>query len=416
MSEIFSSDWIRDYARIVLNIGVNLQKEQMLFIDCDLAARELCLAIVEEAYMMGSGTVTVIYDDQDLFKSKAGLAPGEVLEFPELAFREAAVRIAKKNGAVLKIIGNDPENLSGLDSDRKAAAMDCWQKERSVMRDIVMNDVVNWNATVYPTEEMAASIFPGLPPGEARKEFASHLHRMMRLDHPDPVDAWHRHVAALRRRTEQLNSFCFHALEYRGPGTELTIGLADNHVWTSAEMQARNGVFAVANLPTEEVFTTPDCRRADGRVRSSRPLIAGGTNVGLVSFEIRHGRIVSETAEHDADVLCSMLDLDERSRYLGEVALVPENSPVAQADTVFKSTLIDENAGCHIAFGSAYSVTVKGAEGMTADERQEAGINQGNLHQDFVIGSPELDVTGILPDGGTVPVMRKGLWYGEFAW
>ena len=233
---------------------------------------------------------------------------------------------------------------------------------------------------------------------------------MCRLDRPDPIAAWETHLGALATRRDFLNDRRYTSLAYRGPGTDLSIGLAEGHAWVSGRSETTSGAVFAPNLPTEEVFTMPHALRVNGTVRSSKPLSYGGTLIEGMSFVFSEGRIVKHAADRGEAVLGQLLATDEGARRLGEIALVPHSSPVSQSGLLFYNTLFDENAASHVALGSAYKFTLEGGEGMTDEQFAAAGGNRSAVHVDFMIGSGELDVDGVRPDGSVEPLMRRGEW------
>jgi aminopeptidase len=253
-------------------------------------------------------------------------------------------------------------------------------------------------------------VFPGIAAPQQLAKLWDAISRLCRLDRPDPIAAWETHLAALARRRDYLNRKQYTALRYRGPGTDLVIGLPAGHVWVSGRSTSASGIAFTPNIPTEEVFTMPHKDRVEGTVRSTKPLSYGGTLIEGFSFRFAGGRIVDLTAERGEDVLRQLVGMDEGAARLGEVALVPHDSPVAQSGLLFFNTLFDENAASHVALGSAYKFTLSGGDVMSDEEFERAGGNHSATHVDFMIGSAELDVDGVLADGGAEPLMRRGVW------
>jgi aminopeptidase len=249
-----------------------------------------------------------------------------------------------------------------------------------------------------------------VPPNEAVARLWEAIARMCRLDASDPVMAWETHLGNLAARSEYLNRKRYSALKYTGPGTDLMLGLPEGHIWVSGRSASRNGIPFTANLPTEEVFTIAHKDRVDGVVRASKPLSYGSTLIEGFSVTFEHGQIVNCSAEKNGDTLQRLLDTDEGARRLGEVALVPHSSPISQSGLLFYNTLFDENAASHVALGNAYKFTLKGGNDMNDAEFERAGGNRSGVHVDFMIGSGELDVEGVLANGTTEPLMRKGEW------
>jgi aminopeptidase len=253
-------------------------------------------------------------------------------------------------------------------------------------------------------------VFPQLPADQQMAALWDAIAKMVRLDRPDPIAAWEEHLAALAARRDFLNAQRYTALKYRGPGTDLTLGLATGHQWVSGRSTSVQGIPFAPNLPTEEVFTMPHKDRVDGTVRSTKPLSYGSTLIENFSMTFEGGRVVNATADRGQEVLRQLLDTDAGAVRLGEVALVPHNSPVAQSGLLFYNTLFDENAASHVALGSAYKFTLAGGEAMTDEQFEQAGGNRSATHVDFMIGSAELDIDGVLADGTVEPLMRRGDW------
>ena len=277
-------------------------------------------------------------------------------------------------------------------------------------RDKISRNATNWSVVAAPAASWAARVFPGLPRDEQVARLSTAIARLCRLDAPDPTAAWQSHLDALTERTALLNERRYDALRYRGPGTDLTVGLATGHIWTGGRSRSANGIVFAANLPTEEVFTMPARDRVDGHVRASKPLSYGGTLIEDFSFTFEAGRIVDVRAARAEQVLRDLVATDPGAARLGEIALVPHSSPISQAGHLFFNTLFDENAASHLAIGAAYAFTLQGGEAMTPEAFERAGGNRSATHVDFMIGSGELDIDGVLAGGTTEPVMRAGEW------
>jgi aminopeptidase len=274
----------------------------------------------------------------------------------------------------------------------------------------VSRNHTNWSVVAAPAASWAAKVFPDLPADRRLDALWNAIARFCRLDRPDPVAAWDEHLAALARRTAFLNGRRYTGLHYRGPGTDLTLGLPDAHVWVSGRSASRAGVQFTANIPTEEVFTIAHKDRADGTVRSTKPLSYGGTLIENFSVAFRDGRIVDVKAARGEEVLRQLVGTDAGAERLGEIALVPHSSPISQSGVLFYNTLFDENAASHVALGSAYKFTMRGGDSMSEQEFASAGGNTSATHVDFMIGSGELDIDGLLPGGAREPLMRRGEW------
>jgi aminopeptidase len=277
-------------------------------------------------------------------------------------------------------------------------------------REHISRNQTNWAVIAGATAGWATKIFPKLPPQEAVSRLWDAIWKMSRLDTADPVAAWEAHLASLAARADYLNRKQYYALKYKGPGTDLTLGLPKGHLWVSGRTKTRSGIPFTANLPTEEVFSIAHKDRVDGIVRSSKPLSYGGTLIEGFSLTFEKGRVTKMTADGNADMLQRLLDTDDGARRLGEVALVPHSSPISHSGLLFYNTLFDENAASHVALGNAYKFTLSGGNEMSQEEFETAGGNRSAIHVDFMIGSGELDVDGVRPDGTAEAVMRKGEW------
>jgi aminopeptidase len=256
----------------------------------------------------------------------------------------------------------------------------------------------------------AARVFPRRSAEAAAARLWEEIGRLCRLDTPDPMAAWETHLSGLERRAAYLNKRRYSALKYTGPGTDLTLGLPEGHIWVSGRTASRAGIPFTANLPTEEVFSIAHKDRVDGWVRSSKPLSYGGTLIDGFSLRFSEGAVVEMKAEKGEAVLKRLLEADNGARRLGEVALVPHSSPISQSGLLFFNTLFDENAASHVALGNAYKFTLQGSESMSQEDFEKAGGNRSSVHVDFKIGSGDLDIDGVLPNGSTEPLMCKGEW------
>jgi aminopeptidase len=312
--------------------------------------------------------------------------------------------------AVLSISANDPDLLQGQPPDLVSAVLQATARDMRPFREQLSRNDTNWAIIAAASSAWAAKIFPGVPARAAVSQLWDAIARMCRLEEPDPVAAWETHLANLSARADYLNARRYQALKYTGPGTDLTLGLPEGHIWVSGRSASRKGIPFTANLPTEEVFTIAHKDRVDGTVRASKPLSYGSTLIDGFSVTFERGRIVGMTADRNPDTLQRLLDTDEGARRLGEVALVPHGSPISQSGLLFYNTLFDENAASHIALGNAYKFTLRGGNDMTDAEFEGAGGNRSAVHVDFMIGSGDLDVDGVLAGGEVEPLMRKGEW------
>jgi aminopeptidase len=397
-------------AQVAVKVGLNLQEGQDLFLTAPLAALPLVRRIAEHAYKAGAGLVTPIFSDEEL--TLARYRYGRDGSFDRAAgwLHEGAAKAFAANTARLAIVGDNPMLLSGEDPSKVARANKANSLAYQPALEKIANFDINWNIVAYPGAAWARQVFKDDAEEIAVARLAEAIFAASRVDRDDPVSAWAAHNAALARRTTWLNGERFAALHFTGPGTDLTIGLADGHEWQGGASTAKNGVTCNANIPTEEVFTTPHARRVEGHVSSTKPLSYQGTLIDEIQVRFAEGRIVEAKASRGEEVLNRVLDTDEGARRLGEVALVPHSSPISQSGILFYNTLFDENASCHIALGQCYSKCFVDGSTLTPDEIAAQGGNKSLIHIDWMIGSGEVDIDGIRADGSRVAVFRKGEW------
>ena len=397
-------------AETAVRVGVRLQPGQDLFLTAPVAALPLARLIVDEAYKAGAGLVTPIFSDEEIALSRFRFAPEASFDRAPGWLYEGVAKAFAANTARLAIVGEDPMLLAEADPAKVARA----NKANSIAYQPALEKIagfdINWNIVAYPTVSWAKRVFPGDEDEVAAGKLAEAIFAASRVDGDDPVAAWTAHNSALGRRTEWLNSKKFHALHYSGPGTDLTIGLADGHDWQGGAATAKNGITCNPNIPTEEVFTTPHARRVDGHVVSTKPLSYQGTLIDGIAVRFEAGRIVEATAARGEDVLRKVLDSDEGAARLGEVALVPHSSPISKSGLMFFNTLFDENAACHIAIGQCYAKCFVDGEKLAPAEIAARGGNKSMIHIDWMIGSDRIDIDGLDANGARTPVFRKGEW------
>jgi aminopeptidase len=408
---------LETYAELAVRVALNVQPGQRVLIIGPLAnggasieAAPLARQIVAAAYRAGSPLVETIYGDevQQLLRFKH--APRDSFHSFSAWLPKALTEHVAAGHAVLSISANDPDLLQGESAELVSAVLQATARDVRPFREQISRNETNWAIVAAASGGWAQKIFPDVPADQAVSRLWDAIARMCRLDAPNPLAAWEAHLGNLAARSEYLNSKQYAALKYTGPGTDLTLGLPAGHIWVSGRSASRNGIPFTANMPTEEVFTIAHKHRVDGTVRASKPLSYGSTLIEGFSMTFERGRVVSMTADRNGDTLERLLDTDEGARCLGEVALVPHSSPISQSGLLFYNTLFDENAASHVALGNAYKFTLKGGNEMADAEFEQAGGNRSAVHVDFMIGSGELDVDGVLPDGTREPLMRKGEW------
>jgi aminopeptidase len=408
---------LRAYAELTVRIGLNLQPHQRLLIigpvangGCSLESAPLVRQITAAAYDAGARLVETLWGDEALLGARLQHAPRDSFDEFSAWLPSALVAHVEAGHAVLSIYANDPDQLKGYQPELVAAVQQATARGVRPFREHISRNQTNWSVVAAAASSWAARVYPAVEPGAQVPALWSAIERLCRLDRPDPVAAWETHLAELAARTDRLNAKQYTALRYSGPGTSLTIGLPAGHIWVGGRSTSVSGIRFAPNLPTEEVFTMPHKDRVDGTVWSTKPLSYGGTLIEGFSLTFERGCVVDVRAEKGEDVLRRLVKMDAGAARLGELALVPHNSPVAQTGILFYNTLFDENAASHVALGAAYKFTLRGGEAMTDEEFEGAGGNRSAAHVDFMIGSPALDVDGVLGDGTVEPVMRQGAW------
>ncbi|MBS3648321.1 aminopeptidase [Pseudaminobacter sp. 19-2017] len=400
-------------AEVAVKVGLQLQPGQDLVLTAPVAALPLVRRIAEHAYRAGAGLVTPFFADEEITLSRFRDARDESFDRAPGWLYEGMAKAYENNAARLAIVGEDPMLLSAQDPNKVARA----NKANSIAYQPALKKIagfdINWNIVSYPTSSWARLVFPGDSEDVAVAKLAEAIFAASHADVDDPIAAWGDHNAALQRRTRWLNQQRFPALHFSGPGTDLTVGLADGHEWEGGASIAKNGVTCNANIPSEEVFTTPHAMRTSGTVVSTKPLSHQGTLIENIAVRFEEGRIVEAKATRGEEVLKKVLDTDEGARRLGEVALVPNSSPISQSGLLFYNTLFDENAASHIALGQCYSKCFIDGDKLTPEQIAAQGGNKSFIHIDWMIGSDQIDVDGIGADGSRVPVMRKGEWVSE---
>ncbi|MEV4607818.1 aminopeptidase [Neorhizobium sp. LMR1-1-1.1] len=395
---------------VAVKVGLGLEKGQDLVITAPIAALPLVRFITKHAYMAGAGIVSAFYSDEETTLARYQHAPDASFDKASGWLYEGMAKAYENGAARLAIAGDNPMLLSGQDPAKVARANKANSIAYKPALEKIANFDINWNIVSYPNPSWARQVFPDLPEDAAVAKLAEAIFAASRVNVADPVAAWAEHNANLRKRSTWLNGERFAALHFTGPGTDLTVGLADGHEWHGGASTAKNGITCNPNIPTEEVFTTPHALKVEGHVSSTKPLSHQGTLIDNIRVRFEGGRIVEAKASKGEEVLNKVLDTDKGARRLGEVALVPHSSPISASGILFYNTLFDENASCHIALGQCYSKCFLNGASSTPDEINAQGGNSSLIHIDWMIGSDKVDIDGIRPDGSKVPVMRKGEW------
>ncbi|MCM3338507.1 aminopeptidase [Paenibacillus sp. MER TA 81-3] len=401
---------LEQYAELIVKIGVNVQQGQPVFVTGSLEMAPLVRLVASKAYGAGSSNVHVEWTDDTLTRLKFEKAADDVFtQFPQWEV-EKRNAFLDKGAAFISIVSSNPDLLKGIDPQRIGNNQKASGKALERFRQFVQSDKVSWTVVAASTQAWAAKVFPELNGEEGIAKLWDAIFESVRLNTPDPVEAWKEHNATLHKKVDVLNGKHFHKLHYTAPGTDLTIELPEKHLWVGAGSTNEQDVPFMANMPTEEVFTVPHKSGVNGYVSSTKPLSYGGNLINNFKVTFENGRIVKVEAEEGQDILQQLVDTDEGSHYLGEVALVPHESPISQSNVLFYNTLFDENASNHLAIGSGYAFNVEGGKTMSQEELAAAGVNISITHVDFMIGSAEMDIDGIHEDGAVEPIFRKGNW------
>lgn len=400
---------LSEYAKVIINVGVNLQKGQTLVVSCPVECSDFGRLIAEEAYNSGAREVVMRWSDDKLVRMK-------YLNADDMVFDEVAdwlktfyYEYADKKAALISIAASDPEFLKGVDPDRLRRNSVAMGRELKAYMDMQMRGDFPWCVVSVPTPAWASKVFPDVPVGEAVGKLWDAILSAVRVNGDGgAVARWEEHVSRLNERTEIMNGYHFSKLNLSNSlGTDLTVELHEKAQWVGVGEMAGTGVRFVANMPSEEIFTLPKKDGVNGVICSSLPLSLDGTLVKDIRFTVKDGKIVEATASEGLDILLKKLDVDDGARYFGEIALVPYRSPISDMGILFYNTLFDENASCHFAFGKAYP-TFPDAAGLTDDDLKARGTNDSIVHIDFMVGTPDLSITGTTPEGKLITVFSDG--------
>ena len=401
---------LEKYAELAVQVGVNVQQGQTLVVNTALEGAELVRLIVRKAYEAGAANVVVNWSDDTVSRLKYELAPDEAFtEYPKWRAQET-IELAEKGAAFLSVISSSPDLLKGIDPQRIANFQKASGTALKKWRQSMQSDKVSWSIVAVPSQAWADKVFPDEKPENRIDRLWEAIFKATRTDVPNPVEAWKEHDASLHEKVDYLNEQRYRKLHYKAPGTDLTIELPENHLWVGAGSINEQGHAFMANMPTEEVFTVPLKTGVNGEVTSTKPLSYGGNIIEDFTITFKDGRITDVKAAQGEDILKKLVETDEGSHYLGEVALVPFNSPISQSNVLFYNTLFDENASNHLAIGSSYAFCIEGGKNMSPEELAQNGLNESLTHVDFMIGSASMNIDGIKADGTSDPVFRNGDW------
>jgi aminopeptidase len=401
---------LEKYAELAVRVGLNIQKDQTVVIMTTISCADFVRKVTLKAYEAGAKDVYVDWEDDEIKAIRLHKAPEESLRDYPMWKVKGFEEYAKEGAAFLQVYAPNADLLKDVDPDRVTTANKAAASARNGFLNYLRNSKVSWLMVSIPTPEWSAKVFPDLEEEERMAKLWMQIFKLTRVDLEDPIQAWKEHVEILLEKQHLLNAKKYKALHYQGPGTDLTIELAPRHQWVSAGNYNEKGIFYIPNLPTEEVFTMPSKYGVNGTVTSTMPLSYQGSLIDKFSFTFENGKIVDIRAEQGEEVLTKVLNMDEGARYLGEVALVPHDSPISNSNIIYYNTLFDENASCHLAIGNAYPFTVEGGTSMTKEELAAEGYNSSLIHIDFMIGSAELNIDAITQDGTREPLFRQGNW------
>ena len=411
-SSVISSAHIDRLAELSVKTGLALQPGQDLMITAPIEALPLVRRITDYAYKSGAGVVTPIFSDPEMVLSRYRNALDASFDQAANWLYDGMGAAFDNNTARLAIVGDDPMLLANEDPEKVGRVNKANSQALTPARERITRFDINWNIVAWPGLAWAKRMFPDLPENEAQAKLAEAIFSASRVNVSNPIEAWNNHNKNLRKRSNWLNQQNFASLHFSGPGTDLTVGLADGHEWMGGASLARNGITCNPNIPSEEVFTTPHCMRVQGTVSSTKPLSHQGTLIDNICVKFEAGSITEAHASKGEEVLLKVLDSDEGARRLGEVALVPNSSPISQSGLLFYNTLFDENAASHIALGQCYSKCFKDGENLSKDEIIKRGGNSSMIHIDWMIGSEEINVDGMNSNGASIPIFRNGEWAG----
>ncbi|GFN31946.1 aminopeptidase [Paenibacillus xylaniclasticus] len=401
---------LNNYADIIVKIGANIQPGQSLMLHASIESPELVRLVVKKAYEAGAYQVKVVWTDDAVSRIRYELAPEQsFLEAPKWSAGEK-LEMAEQGAAAVTISSADPDLLKGIPQERIRNADRTLRQANEKYRQLSQAFKFSWSLATVPSPAWAAKVFPDVPAEEQVPKLWEAIFRMVRADQPDPIAAWNAHIAQLHAKAKYLNEKQYKKLYYKGPGTDLTIEMPDDHVWLGGGKQNGQGVWFVPNLPTEEVYSAPLRTGVNGTVSSTKPLSYNGNIIDRFSFTFENGRVVKAAAEQGEEALLGLLETDEGAKYLGEIALVPHRSPISDSNILFYKTLFDENASCHLAIGSAYASCIKGGSSLSQEELLARGLNRSMAHTDFMVGSGELNIYGVTKEGVKEPVLLNGNW------
>lgn len=401
---------IEDYADLTIRIGVNIQQNQNLIIMANTQTAEFVRKVTEKAYDAGARNVFVFWNDEEVSKIRLEKASLDALKDVPFWQIKGFEELAKNDAAFLSIYASDPELLKNIDSERIGIANKTMAMANKEFKEYITKGKISWAMISVPTKGWANKVFADSNEEERIEKLWNSIFTVTRVYEENPVQAWQDHINALNKRIDYLNEMRLVKLHYKSDKTDLWVELPDKHKWMGADSKMQNGVSCLVNIPTEEVFTLPVKNGVNGILASTKPFNYRGSIIDDFVLTFKDGEIVDFTAKKGYDALKRLLEIDEGSKYLGEVALVPYDSPISKLNIIFYNTLYDENASCHFAFGNAYALCYENAENMSEAELNKVGVNTSLIHEDFMVGSQDLDIDGYTKDGEKIAVFKNGDW------
>ena len=401
---------LQKYATLLVKVGMNVQEDQKVFVRASVDASPFIRIVVEEAYKAGASDVRVQYTDDVLTQLNFKYRDLSTFETHPQYLVDERMTYARDNAAQLVVVSVSPENLKDADPKKVSANMQSYGKAYNEYMKMMQTDQFSWTVSAYPSYEWAQLVFPELDKETAFNRLLEAILEAVRVNHEDPVVAWQKHNDDLHQKADYLNKKAYRFLKYQGEGTDLTIGLPKGHIWCGASSVNADGVSFMANMPTEEVFTVPHKYEVDGYVSSTKPLSYASNIIDDFKLTFEKGKVVDYEARVGYDTLKALLETDENAVYLGEVALVPHDSPISNSNILYYNTLFDENASCHLALGAAYPFCLEGGKALDEAGLESVGLNSSITHEDFMIGGPTLNIVGITEDGQEEAIFTNGNW------
>lgn len=402
---------LEKYAKLAVKKGVNLQKDQVLLINTPVECVDFARAIAKVGYEEGAKEVVVHYGDQNIQRLKLENASIDTLKNVPNWVAESYNSYAREGCCVISISASDPDGYKGIPMEKISAFQKSRQLALKEYYDYSMSNKIRWTVVSVPTEAWAVKVFKDSNSKDAVDKLWEVIFEVVRLNNDDPIKAWDEHNKNIAKKLEFLNEYKFKKLHYKNSqGTDLTIELPKDHIWLGGAEKCSSGIEFNANMPTEEVFTLPKRNGVKGTVTSSKPLSYSGNLINNFSLTFEDGKVVDYKAEEGYDTLKDLLESDEGARYLGEVALVPYDSPISNSNIIFYNTLFDENAACHLAFGRSYPICLVNGENLSTEELLDKGANDSIIHVDFMIGTKDLDIVGYTSENKEIKIFTNGNW------